>query len=135
MSGDDPIIDVEYLLNPEEQDRFRRLCLPTSAAELVALSEVVDMHLRHVSGEMADNANADLETAQKISRSLLALLASGMAFDGEQRALIRGAVEYFLMVDDAAGDLDDVLGFDDDARVLNSVLDRLGLPGYRVEPG
>ena len=124
---------MEYLLNPEEQDRFRRLCLPTSAEELTALTEVVELHLEHISNEGADNANADLETAEKISRSLLGLLTAGIAFDEEHRALIRGAVEYFLMVDDASGDLDDVLGFDDDARVVNSMLARIGQPGFRVE--
>jgi hypothetical protein len=133
VSGDDPIIDVEYLLNPDEQDRFRRLCLPTSVEDMAGLPEVVKLHLSQITDQA--NPNADLETAEKISQSLLGLLTSGEEFGADERALIRGAVEYFLMADDAADDLDDVLGFDDDARVVNSVLDRINRPQFRVEPG
>ena len=133
MPGDEPILDLEYLLNPDEQDRFRRLCLPTTAEDLAALPEVVELHLTQIEAEAGPNA--DLETAQAIGRSLIALLGAGLTFDDDQRALVRGAVEYFLLVDDASGDLNDVLGFDDDARVLNSVLDRIGQPQLKIELG
>ncbi len=133
MPGDEPILDLEHLLNPEEQDQFRSLCLPTTPEDLAALPELVDLHLTQIEAEAGPNA--DLETAQAIGRSLITLLGAGLTFDEAQRALIRGAVEYFLMVDDASGDLNDVLGFDDDARVLNSVLDRIGHPQLKVELG
>ena len=133
MPGDEPILDLEYLLNPEEQDQFRRLCLPTTAEELAAMPEVVELHLSQLEAEAGPNA--DLETAQAIGRTLISLLGAGLPLDDPQRALVRGAVEYFLMVDDASGDLDDVLGFDDDARVLNSVLDRIGQPQLKVDLG
>ena len=130
MSADEPVIDLEELLNPDEQRRFRRLCLETSPDELVQLSSVVKLHLdqiRHQHGP-----NTDIETAEAISSSLIALLSSDSTFDAGQRALIRGAVEYFLLADDASGDLDDVLGFDDDARVLNSVLEQINKTQFRV---
>lgn len=133
MPGDEPILDLEYLLNPDEQDQFRRLCLPTTPEDLAALPEVVDLHLSQIESEAGPNA--DVEAAQAIGRSLIALLSAGLTFDDDQRALIRGAVEYFLLVDDASGDLEDVLGFDDDARVLNSVLDRIGQPQLKVDLG
>ena len=131
MPGDDPIIDLEELLNPDEQQQFRALCLPTSAEELGQLGGVVEMHMEQIRAH--DGPNADVETAEAIATSLCSLLGAGLDFGDDQRALIRGAVEYFLLADDASGDLDDVFGFDDDARVLNSVLDRIGQPQYRVE--
>lgn len=133
MPGDEPILDLEYLLNPEEQDQFRRLCLPTTAEELAALPEVVELHLTQIEAEAGPNA--DLEAAQAIGRALITLLSAGLSLDDAQRALVRGAVEYFLMVDDASGDLEDVLGFDDDARVVNSVLDRIGQPQLKIDLG
>lgn len=133
MPGDEPILDLEYLLNPEEQDQFRRLCLPTTAEELAALPELVELHLTQLEAEAGPNA--DLEMAQAIGRTLITLLGASLPLDDSQRALVRGAVEYFLMVDDASGDLDDVLGFDDDARVVNSVLDRIGQPELKIELG
>ena len=131
VTGDDPIIDLEELLNPDEQRQFRQLCLPTSADEFEQLSGVVELHIEHIRNY--EGPNADVETAEAIAKSLLALLATEEPFDGDERALIRGAVEYFLLADDASGDLDDVLGFDDDARVLNSVVDRINRPKFRIE--
>jgi hypothetical protein len=123
VSGGEPIIDLEDLLNPDEQQRFRRLCLATSADELAQLRSVVDLHLDHIRNY--DNPSADVETAERIAASLMMLLSSGAGFAADDRALIRGAVEYYLLADDASDDLDDHLGFDDDARVLNSVLRRV----------
>lgn len=131
MSGDDPIIDLEELLNPDEQRQFRQLCLPTSAEELSQLASVVELHIDHIRNHEA--ANADVETAEAIAASLLGLLSGDETFADNERALIRGAVEYFLLADDASGDLDDSLGFDDDARVLNSVVDRINRPAFRIE--
>ncbi len=129
--SDDRPLDLESLLNPDEQHRFRRLCLETSAEELAQLGEVVTLHLDQL--REAATPVADLDAANRIGAALASLLDGGHSFDGEQRALIRGAVEYFLLADDASDDLGDALGFDDDARVVNSVLDRIGLPQYRVD--
>ncbi len=47
--------------------------------------------------------------------------------------LIQAAVQYFVLEDDADGDLDSILGLDDDAQVMNAVIDKLGLSDWRVE--
>lgn len=126
-------LDLEELLNPEEQQRFRKLCLDTSPEELTQLPEVVEMHLEQIRDNQG--ANTDVETAEAIGSALLGLLAHTPAVDftAEARSLIRGAVEYFLLADDAAGDLDEVLGFDDDARVVNSMLQRIGHTDHLIE--
>ena len=67
-----------------------------------------------------------------IGESLNRLLTSEIDLNDESRSQVRGAVEYFLLTDDADGDMDDALGFDDDARVLNTVLDRIGHPEFAV---
>lgn len=133
MSDDNQTFNLEDLLNPDEQQQFRKLCLPTSVEELSQLPAVVELHLSQI--REVGGANTDMETAEAIGSSLLTLLAEDAEFTGDERALIRGAVEYFLLAEDASGDLDDVLGFDDDARVLNSVLTRIGRADYRVELG
>jgi len=55
-------------------------------------------------------------------------------YDAEARALLRGAVVYFIEADDTANDLTDVIGFDDDVRVLNAVLDALGRQDLLIAP-
>jgi hypothetical protein len=132
--ADERALDLEDLLNPDEQRRFRRLCITTTPEELDDLASVIELHVDQV----AANAGpaTDTDTAELIGRALRDLLTSGLDFDDDQRSQIRGAIEYFVMTDDASSDLDDVLGFDDDARVLNAMLSRIGHPEYVVElPG
>ncbi len=125
-----PAIDLDELLHPEEQSRFRRLCLETSSAELAELAGVVQLHVDQVR-DVADH-RADVETADRIASVLIKVLTGTKGFAPDERALLRGAVEYFLLTEDADGDLTDVLGFDDDVRVVNSVLDRIEQSEHRI---
>ncbi|MEM7271885.1 MAG: hypothetical protein AAF547_02290 [Actinomycetota bacterium] len=130
-SGGEPSLDLHDLLHPDEQRRFRRLCLETSEEELAQLGDVVGMHLDHI--RTVAGPSTDVETAELIATSLTGLIGSGHAFDDGDRAQIRGAVEYFLLTEDASGDIEDALGFDDDARVVNVVLDRIGRPEFTID--
>jgi uncharacterized membrane protein YkvA (DUF1232 family) len=130
-SGGEPTLNLDDLLHPDEQRQFRRLCLATSAEELSQLTEVVAMHLDHIKNNAG--SATDVETAEMIAASLQRLIESNVVFDDDARAQIRGAVEYFLLTDDAAGDMDDALGFDDDARVVNAMLRRIDQPEFMVE--
>lgn len=126
--------DLEDLLHPDEQRRFRRLCIDSSAEELEQLTEVVGIHLDHVRANAG--SSTDVETAELVAEAAVKLLDFSRDFGRRERAMIRGAVEYFILNDDASDDLEDVLGFDDDARVLNSVLDRIGRGDLKVRlPG
>ena len=126
-----PDIDLEDLLNPDEQRRFRRLCIETSAEELSQLGEVIELHLDQIK---ADAGSAtDVETAALVAEAACKVLSFADQFNSQERAMVRGAVEYFILNDDASDDLDDALGFDDDARVLNSVLDRIGRAELKVD--
>jgi uncharacterized membrane protein YkvA (DUF1232 family) len=49
------------------------------------------------------------------------------------RRLVQAAVRYFVIEDDADGDLDSILGLDDDAEVMNAVLRRLGYADWVVQ--
>jgi hypothetical protein len=121
---------IDDLLHPDQQRRFRRLCMATSPGELKELADTVRLHLDQVRAAAAPET--DLEMAEQVASSLEALIGSDQRFSGDERALIRGAVEYFLLLDDADSDLHDSLGFDDDARVVNSVLDHVGRRDLRV---
>lgn len=128
--GPAPSIDLDDLLHPEEQRRFRALCLPTSSFELADAIETVRLHIEHV--RMHAVPATDVDMAERIASSFEALLDAEIGFAEDERALIRGAVEYFLLADDSDGDMTDPLGFDDDVRVLNSVLDRINQPDFKI---
>ena len=123
--------DLHALLHPDEQQRFRRLCLETSPEELRELTELLSLHLHQV--ETLAGPNTDVETARTIAHTLTRLLSTERTFDADQRRQIRGAVEYFLLTEDADSDLDHPLGFDDDLRVVNTVLVRIGRPELIVD--
>jgi len=123
--------DLESLINPDEQRRFRRLCLDTQPDELAQLGETVELHVAQV------KANAlpatDCEMAELLADRLCQLVADGDSLAPIERALARGAVEYFLLTSDADDDLSDALGFDDDVRVFNSVARRLDRPQLVIQ--
>ena len=123
-------LDLEDLLNPDEQRRFRRLCIDTPADDLDQMAEVIQLHLDQIKANAT--ATTDVETAELVAEALLKLLSLTEDFDADERSMVRGAIEYFILHDDASDDLDDALGFDDDARVLNSVLGRIGRPELQV---
>lgn len=125
-----PTLDLDALLEPAAHARFRRLCLATSSSDLAELAGVVRMHMAQIA-EVATE-RTDVEMAARIASAFEDLLTAADGFSDDERALIRGSVEYFLLVDDADGDLDDPLGFDDDARILNSVLDRIGKSELKI---
>lgn len=52
--------------------------------------------------------------------------------DGEQRALVRAAIEYFVLSDDVNNDLVAADGFEDDAAVVAAVAAAVGLTDVRV---
>ena len=131
MSESGSPIDIEQILEPEAFAAFERLCMPTSSTELADLAGVVRLHRQHIA-EVATN-QTDLEMADRIAAVFEQLLASSDGYTDEERTLIRGAAEYFLLADDADGDIDDPLGFDDDARVLNSVLHRIEKEGLTID--
>ncbi len=131
MVDNSDLPDVDELLHPEERARFRALCLETSSAEFAELAGVVRLHRDRVL-DLADH-RTDTDTARRIAASLERLLTDGSGFAPDERRLIRGAVEYFLLNEDADGDLEEILGFDDDARIVNSVLEHIGRPDLRVE--
>lgn len=125
-------VDLEDLFNPDEQRRFRRLCLPTTRDELTELADTVELHVEQVRAEAGPQT--DVDSAEALGKTLCEVLQSGLAFDDDERSLLRGAVEYFILADDADSDLDDPVGFDDDIRVLNAVLDRIDLPEFKLSP-
>jgi len=132
MTGINPIIDLDELLHPEEQVQFRRLCIDTEPEEIAPLAEMIQLHVQQIEEH---SATADVEVGISVANALTVLVTAPTTYDAEERALIRGAVEYFLLDDDAEGDLTTPMGFDDDARVANSVLRRLDRPDLVIDLG
>jgi hypothetical protein len=124
---------LEGILHPGEVDRFVSAARPTAPSELAGLRLRVIAHAARVAQLGRDRPLVDVETAQRIASVLTQLCDEPDQLTADQRALLRGAVEYFVLDDDEVDDTDDVVGFDDDARVVNAVTAAFGRRDLRIE--
>ncbi len=80
------------------------------------------------------DSDVDPTLANSLAEACLRLLGTLNDSSPEStRQLVQAAVRYFVIEDDADGDLDSILGLDDDAEVVNAVLSKLGHAGWLVE--
>lgn len=119
-------------LEPRLERVFNPLCAILSDGQIAALSCDVEAHLKKIRSILARNEFLDLALAERTTNALLALLNDYPKYPDPHRALVVGAARYFVMDQDAENDLHSLLGFDDDAAVLNFVLDAIGRPDLKV---
>jgi uncharacterized membrane protein YkvA (DUF1232 family) len=74
-----------------------------------------------------------LVLAEEIAARCFFLLDRYAAAETEHRRLIVGAISYFVIDDDGAEDEGFATGFDDDARVINYVLEELGIDDQFID--
>ena len=98
------------------------------------LREEVKTYMKVVTTAAISNPVVDTNTAAQLEVGCLALLdhLEGQP-DGVCHLLVQVACRYFILEEDAEGDLDSAIGFDDDAEVYNAVCQYLGRPDLLVE--
>ena len=103
-----------------------------SADDLLELGDQIDAHVARVNeaAEMLDFVDVDL--AQKIGLVLHTLASDGEQYTARERALLAGAVAYFVEHNDVNNDLGSPTGLEDDAVVLNAVCVYLGRSDLQV---
>lgn len=97
---------------------------PSSAASLRA---GVAAHLTLARARAANDPFVDLARAEQVAAACLALLDAWPRLDDDGRSWVAAACLYFADTDDAEDDFTSLVGFDDDAEVVNQVAARLGL--------
>lgn len=98
----------------------------TLLAELTGYTDRIDAAARR-------RKDLDVDLAESIRQVCVRLLDDDWAaLSEDHRRLVGLACAYYLDAEDGDGDLDSVFGFDDDAELLNRVLDVIGRPEYRV---
>ena len=129
---------LDGLLHPREVDRLVAGAAETPASDFPELAERMERHLAMVEKLAVEDGGIDVDVARRVAGALADVLADVPgrpdAYSSEARALLRGAVEYFILDRDDDTDSEPGIGFDDDARVLNAVLQAIGRPELRVAP-
>jgi len=97
------------------------------------LRDLVRNHLAAARTAAADSGLIDMELAARIGDGCLALLGGWEDLPESHRRLVQGACFYFAESDDDEDDFESVIGFEDDAEVLNHVASRLGRDDLIIE--
>lgn len=119
-------------LEPRLERVFNPLCAVLSENQARALIGEIQSHLHVIRSTLARNEFLDVALAEQIALALQTVLRDYAKHSQTHRAFIVGAARYFVLSHDAEEDLRSLLGFDDDATVLNFVLDAIGRPELKV---
>lgn len=101
---------------PVEHQRARIEAHVTAADNATHANEFVDQHLAHV---IADRLGKALDEWDGL--------------DDHGRRLLHAAVAYYALREDAEDDMSSVIGFEDDAQVVNVCLRAIGLADLEID--
>ena len=111
---------AESTLSPLERVRFLNLCEARSAEMLTEDRDRVAGHVSLMEAAHALSPKIDIELARSIGSALEAMLTNPDELAYEERRLLAGAVEYFVLTGDSDDDMASPVGLVDDARVTNA---------------
>lgn len=120
-------------LDPNLERAFALLCDDISPLKTADLLEEISQHIQNVHTALQKNEFIDLALAERIAQTLGQLLQDFTDFPEDKRQLIIGAARYFTRSQDLQSDFSSILGFDDDAAVLNYVLKEIGRSDLMIE--
>ncbi|NLF25977.1 MAG: hypothetical protein GX589_10025 [Deltaproteobacteria bacterium] len=107
---------------------FKAMCETiTDEAKLQELREAVQAVLVETRQQAEENAVVDVDRCEELAETCLYLLEHYHDFGPKQQALIIGAVRYFAVTDDPFDDGMFASGFFDDCKIMNYVLEQLGI--------
>lgn len=105
---------------------FRALCEVIPAEDLPQLREELENCVDTIRQTAAGNHLIDLAMVDELHRCCLYLFDRYEDFSDKERALVIGAVRYFVATEDPLPDDAFSSGFNDDALVMNHVLEQVG---------
>jgi hypothetical protein len=86
----------------------------------------LDAYTQRIDDSVRRQPDLDVDLAEVILQACRTLLHEHWSdLSEDQRRLVQIACDYYVDSEDEAGDLESVFGFDDDAEVLNLVVDAL----------
>jgi len=106
---------------------FEQLCEALPVERVKELEPEVDLCMKNFEEAASDHPHMNLTLARQIADRCRMLLSKYSEFSESERALVIGAVRYFAIAEDALSETTFASGFHDDARVLNYVLEELGM--------
>jgi hypothetical protein len=107
---------------------FKSMCgVVDDDRERAELMEAVQLTLDGLRRESQRNPRVDIENAEILGQCCHFLMDRYTEYSPDKRALIIGAVRYFAVADDPLDEVAFASGLYDDMRVMNYVLEKLGI--------
>ena len=110
------------------------MCRVTDPDETAGLRRRVVAQLGRIEGLLDERPAIDADASRQLAAALLSALDDVPTLSEGKRALLRGALEYYVDESDSISDLDDPTGFDDDIRVANAVFREIGRDDLVITP-
>jgi uncharacterized membrane protein YkvA (DUF1232 family) len=117
---------------PIAPGRFGRAAPSTAREHARASGSELDAYKRRIDDSARRRPDLDVNLAEAILRTCRTLLGDWTDLSEEERRLVQLACDYYVDPYDEDGDLESVFGFDDDAEVVNLVLNELGREDLQV---
>lgn len=112
---------------------FHNMCAVIPDEEVKELEHLVELAIEKTRDDAQNSNRIDLPTAEEVAARCRLLLEHYQEFTAKEKALVVGAVRYFVVEEDPFSDDVFASGFDDDAQVINHVLELLGIDGMYIE--
>ena len=117
---------------PNIRPLFYSLCETLPVDQVGAYHKEVDQALAQIIGDARENKLIDTDLARELADRCHMLLDVYSQYSRVQQSLIVGAIRYFAHGEDALSEEDFASGFHDDARVVNYVMEELGIEDYFI---
>lgn len=128
MRTDIATVIADSLFDTDERLHFLELCEPRPVDDLAADRSRISAYVRRVSRAAQADPTIDSDAAARVGLALEGLISDRHRLVFEERRLLAGAIEYFLLPGDDSDDYRDLYGLDDDARVVRTVCRALERP-------
>jgi len=97
---------------------------PLASADI--LEDGVTLYFKELESLAAEGAVIDLDFARTLANRCESLLADVDDMPEEHRRLVQAATRYFCVAEDTDGDVESLIGFDDDSAVIDAVARAIG---------
>ena len=112
---------------------FRSVCQHLVPEEAQKLRAFVDKNVETIRAAKDKNLSLDLKLAERIAERCYYLLDHYEEYPPKYRAAVIGAIRYFAVGADAFSDMAFATGLDDDAKIINYVLEMVGAIDQCIE--
>jgi|SaaInlStandDraft_3_1057020.scaffolds.fasta_scaffold123920_1 hypothetical protein len=125
---------TEELEFPERlPETFYKIADDVDREDIDKLAQSVKSYLIEAQKALYENEFIDIKSAEKLAATSQYLIEVMPSLSPEYQKLAKAAIKYFLESDDDEHDFESIFGFDDDVKVMNHVLDKIGHPEKKIE--